>query len=144
MRWQRAAAAALAPLGLTHAQFRLLCAVAWLKEHEGEWPSQRELAEHAGVDAMMTSQVVRALESAGLLERIKDENDGRVRRLRCTRSGNALALKAIREIEAIDTGFFGDADQRSASIEALRMMSGRDATGAVVDPRWNRESDDTK
>jgi DNA-binding MarR family transcriptional regulator len=139
MRWQRAAAAALAPLGLTHAQFRLLCAVTWLKAHQGEWPSQRELAEHAGVDAMMTSQVVRALEKAELLERFKDEHDARVRRLRCTKSGNSLAMRAIKKIETIDDEFFGVGTERLASIEAMRAMAGRDDDGAIIDSRWNRD-----
>lgn len=139
MRWQRAAAAALAPLGLTHAQCRLLCGVLWLREHQRQWPSQRDLAEHTGVDAMMTSQVVRALEKSGLIERIADVRDARVRRLRCTRSGRSLAMRAIRLIEQIDDGFFGISGERGAQLEALRAMSGRDADGNIVDPRWNRD-----
>jgi DNA-binding MarR family transcriptional regulator len=139
MRWQRAAAAELAPLGLTHAQFRLLCAVAWLKEHACEWPSQRELAEHSGVDAMMTSQVVRALERGELIERFKDAHDARIRRLRCTQAGRAMAMRAIKRIEKIDDEFFGLSVDRAASIEALRAMAGRDEDGVIINPRWNRD-----
>lgn len=139
MRWQRAAAAALAPLGLTHAQCRLLCGVLWLHEHNRAWPSQRDLAEHTGVDAMMTSQVVRALEKSGLIERIADEHDARVRRLKCTRSGKSRAMRAIKLIEEIDNGFFGVGGERGSSLEALRAMAGRDVDGNIVDQRWNRE-----
>ena len=64
LRWQRAMRAALAPHDLTHVQFVLLASAWWLGE-QGEQPAQRRLAEHAGTDAMMTSQVVRALERAG-------------------------------------------------------------------------------
>ncbi len=61
LRWQRAVAAALRPLGLTHVQFVLLAGGWWLSQGD-RWPSQRELADHAGTDRMMTSQVVRTLE----------------------------------------------------------------------------------
>jgi DNA-binding MarR family transcriptional regulator len=118
---------------------RLLCGVLWLREHQREWPSQRDLAEHTGVDAMMTSQVVRALEKSGLIERVVDDRDARVRHLRCTRSGRSLAMRAIKLIEQIDDGFFGVSDERAAQIEALRLMSGRDADGNIIDPRWNRD-----
>ena len=76
MRWQRAMRAALAPHDLTHVQFVLLASAWWLGEQD-EQPSQRRLAEHAGTDAMMTSQVVRALERAGLVQRLRDPADGR-------------------------------------------------------------------
>ena len=78
MRWQRAMRAALAPHDLTHVQFVLLASAWWLGE-QGEQPSQRRLAEHAGTDAMMTSQVARALERAGLVERLRDPADSRRR-----------------------------------------------------------------
>ena len=64
LRWQRMVTAALKPIGLTHVQFVLL-ASAWFLEDRTGPPSQRELAEHAGTDAMMTSQVLRSLESGG-------------------------------------------------------------------------------
>ena len=58
-RWQAAIRAALKPLGLTHVQFVLLASLAWL-DADGA-VTQRALANHAAVDPMMCSQVLRAL-----------------------------------------------------------------------------------
>src|SRR5262249_57359520 len=74
-RWQAAQRAALKPLGLTHVQFVLLASLAWLQE---DGPiTQKRLAEHAATDPMMTSQVLRALEARGLVERAPHPGDGR-------------------------------------------------------------------
>lgn len=61
LAWQRAIAAALAPLELTHVQFVLLACAWWLEGH-GQTPNQLDLARPAGTDVKMTSQVVRKLE----------------------------------------------------------------------------------
>jgi DNA-binding MarR family transcriptional regulator len=137
LRWQRAAAAVLEPLGLTHMQFRLLASVMWLERNDGP-PSQRELADHAGIDAMMTSQVVRALEKAGLLSRTADATDSRIKRLTCTAAGRRVARGAITRIEEIDDIFFGRNGQRESSIDSLRRLAGRDERGEIIDERWTR------
>src|SRR4051794_28966456 len=79
-RWQRELGAALAPIGLTHAQFVLLTVVWWAGEHDELAPTQRELAALARTDPMMTSQVLRTLEAKGLVERASDAGDRRARR----------------------------------------------------------------
>ncbi len=62
--WQASIRAALRPFDLTHVQFVLLAALTWL---DAETPiTQRGLAEYARTDAMMTSQVIRTLESKGV------------------------------------------------------------------------------
>jgi len=71
-------AEALAPLGLTHVQFVLLACVWWLDEH-GHAPNQQAIAAQAGTDIKMTSQVLRTLETKGLLERRVDPADTRAR-----------------------------------------------------------------
>ena len=107
LRWQRDIAVALAPLGLTHVQFVLLACTWWLN-HEGRQPSQIALAEFAGTDVKMTSQVVRSLERKGFLERHVDASDTRARRLRPTRRGARLAPRAIAVVQQVDADFFGD------------------------------------
>ncbi|KAB2584620.1 MarR family transcriptional regulator, partial [Rhodococcus erythropolis] len=65
--WQASIRAALRPFDLTHVQFVLLAALTWL---DAETPiTQRDLAEYARTDPMMTSQVIRTLESKKLVER---------------------------------------------------------------------------
>lgn len=105
LRWQRSIGKVLAPMDLTHAQFVLLASIARLNQ-DGEQPTQSQLAGHAGTDPMTTSQVVRTLESKGLIVRAVDKYDSRVKRLKATRPGSRLAFKAIAAVEAIDDEFF--------------------------------------
>ncbi|MFF3070194.1 MarR family winged helix-turn-helix transcriptional regulator [Kitasatospora sp. NPDC057936] len=105
LRWQRDIAAALGPLGLTHVQFVLLACTWWLNS-QGEHPNQLALARQAGTDVKMTSQVLRTLETKGLIEREVDPADTRAKRLRITDGGAELAPRAIAAVEAVDAEFF--------------------------------------
>src|ERR1700730_13703033 len=105
LRWQRDIAAALAPLDLTHVQFVLL-ATAWWLNSAGEDPNQLALARRAGTDVKMTSQVLRKLETKGLIRRETDAADTRAKRLHVTDRGAELAVQAIAAVEAADAAFF--------------------------------------
>ena len=103
-RWQAAQRAALKPFGLTHVQFVLIASLTWL---DADRPvSQRELANHAATDPMMTSQVLRVLERRGLIRRSAHPTDGRARALTVTPQGRTLANRAVIAVEACDDGFF--------------------------------------
>jgi DNA-binding MarR family transcriptional regulator len=125
LRWQRAMRAALAPHRLTHVQFVLLASAWWLGE-QGEQPAQRRLAEQAGTDAMMTSQVVRALERQGLVERLRDPGDARTVRVTVTAAGRERLQGALADVEAADAAFFAPVTDR-ALVPRLRTLAGRDA-----------------
>jgi DNA-binding MarR family transcriptional regulator len=119
LAWQRAIAAVLEPLGLTHVQFVLL-ACAWWLGRQGQVPNQLQLARQAGTDVKMTSQVVRRLEAKGLLDRQVDPGDTRARRLRLTAAGDRLARRAIAAVEQADAEFFGtDAAEVTALLQRL-------------------------
>ncbi len=119
LAWQRAVAAALAPLGLTHVQFVLLACAWWLQE-QGHAPNQLQLARQAGTDVKMTSQVVRRLEAKRLLEREVDPADMRARRLRPTPEGATLARRAVVAVEDVDARFFdGEADAITPVLQRL-------------------------
>ncbi|AYG78504.1 putative HTH-type transcriptional regulator [Streptomyces hundungensis] len=105
LRWQRDIAAALGPLNLTHVQFVLLACTWWMNTHD-EHPNQLTLARQAGTDVKMTSQVLRALETKGLIEREVDPGDTRAKRLRVTSAGAELAPRAIAAVEGVDARFF--------------------------------------
>ncbi|NUP49110.1 MAG: MarR family transcriptional regulator [Catenulispora sp.] len=103
-RWQAAIRASLKPHGLTHVQFVLLAALTWLGT---EGPvTQKALADHAATDPMMTSQVLRALEVRGLVERHPHPQDKRARALVVTAEGRQLANQAVADVEACDAAFF--------------------------------------
>lgn len=115
LRWQRSIAAALRPWDLTHVQFVLLASSWWLGREGGE-PHQSAIAAHAGTDIKMTSQVLRSLERKGLITRGGDPLDNRAKIIKVTRTGTALAKRAVAVVEATDAEFFaavriGDAVQ---------------------------------
>ncbi|MEU2779454.1 MarR family transcriptional regulator [Streptomyces sp. NPDC007162] len=118
LRWQRDIAAALSPMDLTHVQIVLLACAWWLNTH-GEHPNQQALARQAGTDVKMTSQVLRALEAKGLIEREVDPADTRAKRLRVTSAGAELAPRAIAAVENVDARFF----QPVAHDDAVTMLS---------------------
>jgi DNA-binding MarR family transcriptional regulator len=130
LAWQRAMTAALAPLQLTHVQFVLLACAWWLDQH-GHCPNQLELSRQAGTDVKMTSQVVRKLESKGLLKRTTDPADTRARRLRPTSEGAHLARRAITAVEDVDARFFGGETEAMTPILQRLVASQSQPTQAV-------------
>ncbi|MFF9017175.1 MarR family winged helix-turn-helix transcriptional regulator [Streptomyces sp. NPDC014870] len=93
-KWRVAVDRALAPLGLTHAQYVLVASLYGM-QRTGERPSQRRLADHTGLEALYVSKLARALESAGLIERARDPRDPRAVQLALTEDGRTVAQKAI-------------------------------------------------
>jgi DNA-binding MarR family transcriptional regulator len=103
-RWQAAQRAALKPFGLTHVQFVLLASLAWLAGDGSV--TQREIADHAATDPMMTSQVLRALEQRALVRRSDHPVDKRAVAVAVTEAGAELANRANLAVEACDQEFF--------------------------------------
>lgn len=122
LSWQRQMRAALAPHDLTHVQFVLLASLWWLEDNYAP-PTQAQLAQHAGTDAMMTSQVIRKLERRGLVDRHPDPVDSRARRLQLTITGAALLTSALADVEATDDAYFVTLEQgREAFLAALAAL----------------------
>ena len=86
LAWRAQAGAALRPLGLTHTEYVLLALVFWYS-HDGYFPSQRELADHGGLDQMLVSKTVRPLVRQGLLVQVADPADRRIARMSLTDEG---------------------------------------------------------
>jgi DNA-binding MarR family transcriptional regulator len=124
LRWQRDIATALAPLALTHVQFVLLATTWWLNS-QGNNPNQLALARRAGTDVKMTSQVLRKLETKGLIRRDVDAADTRARRLRVTDRGAELAVRAIAAVETADARFFQPIPDSAALLALLRPLARR-------------------
>ncbi|VVJ20880.1 Transcriptional regulator [Amycolatopsis camponoti] len=94
MKWRVAVDRALAPVGLTHAQYVFLSSLFGL-ERAGTTPSQRELADHTGLEALYVSKLARTLDADGLVERTRDAADTRTIRLRLTDRGHEVVEPAI-------------------------------------------------
>jgi DNA-binding MarR family transcriptional regulator len=120
-RWQQAQRAALKPFQLTHVQFVLLASLTWL---DVDGPvTQRQLADHAATDPMMTSQVLRTLESRGLVKRTPHPVDKRAWALAATARGRSLANRAVVAVEACDEAFFARlGNGKPRFVEALRLL----------------------
>jgi DNA-binding MarR family transcriptional regulator len=94
MRWRVAMDRALAPMGLTHAQYSLLSSLYSLSQ-DGARPSQRELADFTGLDAIYVSKLARMLESGGFIVRSTHVADPRAVELSLTRTGTKVVREAI-------------------------------------------------
>jgi len=93
-RWRVAVDRALAPLGLTHAQYSVLGSLLELRSG-GVRPSQRALAEHTGLEPLYVSKLARALAAAGLIARAGDPADSRAVQLSLTATGADVTGRAV-------------------------------------------------
>lgn len=59
MKWRVAVDRAVAPLGLTHAQYSLVASLYGM-HRTGLRPSQRQLADHTGLEPLYVSKLARA------------------------------------------------------------------------------------
>ncbi|MFH9011289.1 MarR family winged helix-turn-helix transcriptional regulator [Streptomyces sp. NPDC017943] len=100
MKWRVAVDRAVAPLGLTHAQYSLLASLHGM-QRGGERPSQRRLADHTGLEPLYVSKLARALETAGLLERTRDPRDPRAVQLALTEQGQDVTRRAITVVHGL-------------------------------------------
>ncbi|RAY13370.1 MarR family transcriptional regulator [Actinomadura craniellae] len=99
-KWRVAVDRALAPLGMTHAQYVLLSSLYGM-QHTGLRPSQRELADHTGLEPLYVSKLARALEAGGLIERVRDPADTRAVRLALTARGHEAVRPAIDTVQTL-------------------------------------------
>ncbi|MEV4442192.1 MarR family transcriptional regulator [Streptomyces sp. NPDC049577] len=97
-KWRVAVDRAVAPLGLTHAQYSLVASLYGM-QRTGERPNQRQLADHTGLEALYVSKLARALEAAGLVERARDPRDPRAVRIALTEQGQTVARQAIAVVQ---------------------------------------------
>jgi DNA-binding MarR family transcriptional regulator len=101
LRCRSALDRALAPFGLTNAQYGLLAALHGLSYGEAR-PTQRQLADFAGLEPMYVSKLARTLERDGLIERRGDPDDTRAVRLSLTGRGTEVVSAARQVVVALD------------------------------------------
>lgn len=121
--WQAMQRNALADIGLSHIQFVLLAGTWWLSQN-GQVLTQSHLSRHVKVDVMMTSEVIRKLESQGFVQRKPHPSDTRAKALSLTESGLEVLKKAINIVETIDETFFvAVKDQKKELIGILQQLA---------------------
>jgi MarR family transcriptional regulator, organic hydroperoxide resistance regulator len=95
MKWRAAVDRAVAPLGLTHAQYSVLASLYGMVR-AGQRPSQRALADHTGLEPVYISKLARTLERAGLVQRLGNPTDTRAVQLALTPHGIDIVQQAIK------------------------------------------------
>ncbi len=120
--WRRAIEEVLKPLGLTHPQFVVLASTGWLTR-EGKRASQVEIGRQAALDPNTTSQVLRSLQSKGLIERPHMANE-RSKHPILTAAGTKSLAKALPAVERADATFFGTVNLKESKIlKALQILA---------------------
>ncbi|MFD8708769.1 MarR family transcriptional regulator [Kitasatospora sp. NPDC059648] len=76
----------------------------------GQQPSQRQLADHTGLEALYISKLARTLESADLLTRTRHPNDPRAMQLSLT------------EQDAIERGWPREVERHTAIADRVRSL----------------------
>jgi DNA-binding MarR family transcriptional regulator len=105
MLWQRQIKKGLDILGITHTQFVLLAALAWLSKFKSA-VNQVDIANHSNTDRMMVSKVLRTLEQKKYIQRAESQVDTRAKNIVITKSGRVVIQKALIIVEKIDFEFF--------------------------------------
>jgi len=126
MRWRSAIDRAIAPLGLTSAQYAVVVPLLGMQRAD-QRPSQRQLADFTGLEPLYLSRLARALERAGLVERASDPDDSRAVLLALTDRGLEVAIRASERVRALQddlTAPLGglSSAQTRALIESLRTL----------------------
>jgi DNA-binding MarR family transcriptional regulator len=119
-KWRAAVDRTVAPFGLTHAQYSLLASLYGMSK-AGRRPSQRELAEHTGLEPIFVSKLARALERSGLLQRTEHPADTRAVQLTLTERGAEVIVEAIAAVQALQ-------DQQTKPLGGVRGKRTRELT----------------
>lgn len=116
--WQRSIRRALHPLGLTHVQFAVLSSVARLQGGIS-LVTQSDVCRVGSLDPNMASDVVRSLETRGLIERKEHPTDRRAHRLELSEAGERLYHEGRAAVIPVKEAFFaplGDEAKRLAAM----------------------------
>jgi DNA-binding MarR family transcriptional regulator len=130
LRWRSTIDRAIAPLGLTHAQYAIVAPLRHLSR-SGHRPTQRELADLTGLEPLYVSKLARALEQAGLVERTGDPVDTRAVRLALTEHGHDVTTRAVQRVVALQDELLaplGGTDSAATSqfVAAIRTLLGEE------------------
>jgi DNA-binding MarR family transcriptional regulator len=104
LEWRSMIEDALKQFNLTHPQFIILAATAWLTQNN-EKISQVDISRTAGLDPNTTSQILRGLEAKKLIKRTRSLNE-RSKSPVLTTIGLDLLTQALPVVEATDQFFF--------------------------------------
>lgn len=105
--WYTEVQKALRIIDLTHPQFIILTVTAYFQNNR-ERPTQKMVADHASIDVMTTSQILRLLEKKQYIQRKQHPTDTRAKIIVLTESGQEKVNQGLPLIEKIDQLYFGN------------------------------------
>jgi DNA-binding MarR family transcriptional regulator len=103
--WYRNMNNTLKEFGITFTQFTILTSLIYLSKHKINI-NQKQIAQHAKLDIMMTSDVLKKLEAKKLVIRFPNPKDRRHNSLKITPQGVKLLLKIFPCVYEADIKFF--------------------------------------
>lgn len=121
MQWQRQMNRALDEVGLTHTQFVILIALAWLS-CSSKNVTQKEIADHSKTDRMMVSKILRTLQKNELIERKEHETDTRAKCVFLTDKGAETLQRAIEIKTQANELFFSNLNDKKQFAEQLKRV----------------------
>lgn len=121
MQWQRHMNRALDNVGLTHTQFVILIALAWLSRDDDQ-VTQKAIADHSNTDRMMVSKILRHLQQNGLIDRKEHTTDTRAKCVFLTDKGAETLQQAITIKNTANDEFFSQLSDSSTLANALRQI----------------------
>lgn len=110
----------LEPLGLTYPQYLVMLAL-W--EEDGQ--AVKAIGERLGLDSGTLSPLLKRLEQAGLVERLRDRQDERQVRISLTARGDALREKAAGVMQAIGAATGCTLDEMESLRDGLQAIRSR-------------------
>lgn len=119
--WRKAFDLAMAEHGLSDAKAVPLITLL----RYGDRIPQGLLAERVGIEGATIVRVVDELEKDGLIQRVADDTDRRVKLIQMTEAGHAVARKVERSADLLRKQFLGDFDPAvvDAAMEVLRKLN---------------------
>ena len=106
-RYQREVDQALRPLDLTHLQFVMLTLVAW-QARSGKPATQAELARFGDIHPMQVSNVLKALEQKGAIQRTPAPANALAKHVEITAAGLSSLVQALPIVIEVQARLFGD------------------------------------
>jgi DNA-binding MarR family transcriptional regulator len=103
--WYRNMKNRLKKFGTTFTQFTILMSMIYLSK-QNENINQKQIARHSKLDIMMTSDVLKTLESKKLVTRCPNPNDRRHNSMKITQEGINLVLNTFGHVNQADINFF--------------------------------------
>ncbi len=124
-RFVREADRVLEPLSLTHLQFTTLTLVAWTNR-SGDPVEQAMLARSGDIHPMQVSQMLKALESKGMIARAQSTSKRSAKSVEITPAGLAAVRAALPVMIQLQQQLFGDEGKPGGGLlAALRRVENR-------------------